>query len=327
MNTSPPRLARWIISVVTERNERPWLVADLDELYQARRSRQGGWRADVWYCQQVARSIPPLVARRLQPGRPSLQLHDSMSTTERDAPQPEKLSASFYHLRHAFRRLMREPAFTIAAVLTLALGVGGNVAVFAVVEAVLLRPLPYAASDRLVIVNHRDQRTGITKEFVPIADYAEIVARQSTFDALGAYGSGGAATIFGEGEPYRARTFAATEGAVRSLGIQPTLGRLIEAGDTQRGAAPVVVLGYEYWRDKMGSDPKVIGQSVKINQTSRTIVGIGPKNFRLRSTQPAEVFFPMALPEQSARRRDGFTFVIGRLKVGRTLRDAQTDLT
>jgi hypothetical protein len=235
MRCRPPRLARWIISAVTERNERPWLVADLDELYQTRLSRSGGWRADVWYCQQVVRSIAPLVGRRLQPGRPSLQLHESMSATDRDALQPEKLSASLYHLRHAFRRLMREPAFTIAAVLTLALGVGGNVAVFAVVEAVLLRPLPYASAERLVIVNHRDQRTGITKEFVPIADYAEIVQRQSTFDALGAYGSGGAATIFGDGEPYRARTFAATEGAVRALAIRATLGRLIEAGDTQRG--------------------------------------------------------------------------------------------
>ena len=200
-------------------------------------------------------------------------------------------------------------------------------AVFAVVEAVLLRPLPYPSADRLVVVNHRDQRTGITKEFVPIADYDELVKRQSTFDALGAYGLGGAATIFGDGEPYRARTFAATDGAIRALGIHPALGRLIEAGDIHRGAAPVVVLGYEYWRDKMGSDPKVLGQSIKINQTTRTIVGVGPKGFRLHTTQPAEVIFPMILPEQSARRRDGFTFVIGRLKTGSTLEAAQTDLT
>ena len=327
MSRRPPRLARWIIAAVTERNERPWLVADLDELYQTRVSRSGGWRADVWYCQQVVRSIAPLVGRRLQPGRPSLQLHESMSVIDPDALQPEKLSASLYHLRHAFRRLMREPAFTIAAVLTLALGVGGNVAVFAVVEAVLLRPLPYTAADRLVVVNHRDSRTGITKEFVPTPDYDEIVQRQSTFDAIGAYGLGGAATIYGDGEPYRARVFGATEGAIRALGIQPTLGRLIEAGDTKRGAAPVVVLGYEYWRDKMGSDPKAIGRSVRINQTARTIVGIGPKDFRLRTTQPSEVFLPMILPEPTPGRRGGFTYVIGRLKVGRTLRDAQTDLT
>ncbi len=323
----PPRLASWIIAAATERHDRPWLVADLDELYRARRAQHGRWRADSWYWQQVARSIPPLVARRLEPGRLSLQPNDSMSTSAPDGSEPEKFNAALYNLRHAFRRLTREPAFTIAAVLTLALGVGGNVAVFAVVEAVLLRPLPYPSADQLVVVNHRDQRTGITKEFVPIADYNELVKRQSTFDALGAYGSGGAATIFGDGEPYRARTFAATDGAIRALGIHPALGRLIEAGDIQRGAAPVVVLGYEYWRDKMGSDPKVLGQSVKINQTMRTIVGVGPKGFRLHATQSAEVIFPMVLPEQSARRRDGFTFVIGRLKAGSTLQDAQTDLS
>ena len=85
-----------------------------------------------------------------------------------------------YLVRHAFRQLVREPAFTVAALLTLALGVGANVAVFAVVEAVLLRPLPYReARSELVILNHRDKRTGITKEFIAIGDYVDLVARQN----------------------------------------------------------------------------------------------------------------------------------------------------
>ena len=326
MMNRPPRLARWIIGAATERSERTWLVADLDELYDARRQQRSRWRADIWYRWQVVRSIPPLLARRLQPGRRKLKPIDPTSTSEHDARQPETLNALLYDLRHAFRRLIGEPAFTIAAVLTLALGVGGNVAVFAVVEAVLLRPLPYAAADRVVILNHRDQRTGITKEFVPTADYAELVQRQTSFDALGAYGSG-STTIFGQGEPYRARVFAATQGAIVALGVRPTLGRLVETGDTRQGAAPIVILSYEYWRDKLGSDPKVLGRSLKMNQTMRTIVGVAPKGFRLRSTQPADVILPLILPEQSARRREGFTFVIGRLKSGLTLQDAEMDLT
>ena len=107
--SGPPRLASWIIAAVTERNDRPWLVADLDELYRARRSQHGRWRADSWYWQQVVRSIPPLVARRLQPGRLSLQPNDSMSTSTHDRSEPEKFSAALYNLRHAFRRLSREP--------------------------------------------------------------------------------------------------------------------------------------------------------------------------------------------------------------------------
>ena len=95
-----------------------------------------------------------------------------------------------YLVRHAFRQLVREPAFTVAALLTLALGVGANVAVFAVVEAVLLRPLPYASADDLVILNHRDKRTGITKEFIAIGDYVDLAGRQTAFESLAAYGRG-----------------------------------------------------------------------------------------------------------------------------------------
>ena len=125
-----------------------------------------------------------------------------MPMTESSA---ERVPALMYFLRHAFRRLAREPAFTIAATLTLAIGVGGNVAVFAVVEAVLLRPLPYPAADRLLILNHRDTRTGITKEFVPIADYKDIAARSVSFDVTGIY-SNSATTIYGDDEHARGQS-------------------------------------------------------------------------------------------------------------------------
>jgi hypothetical protein len=115
-------------------------------------------------------------------------------------------------LRYAARRLIREPRFTLAAVLTLALGVGANVAVFAVVEAVLLRPLGYPEADRLVTLNHRDERTGITKPFNAIGDYVDFAERQKSFDAFGAYGSG-EATIFGMGDPFRVSVLVVTAGA------------------------------------------------------------------------------------------------------------------
>src|SRR5688572_23394613 len=137
-----------------------------------------------------------------------------------------------YDLRHAIRRLVREPRFTIAAVLTLALGVGANVAVFAVVEAVLLRPLDYAESDRLVTLNHRDERTGITKPFNAIGDYVDFAGRQTSFDAFGAYGAG-EATVFGVGDPFRVSVLVVTSGAFQALGIRPVLGRGITAEDTR----------------------------------------------------------------------------------------------
>lgn len=314
-----PRVARAIIRSCAGREDRAWLVADLDELYATRLARDGRVRADWWYRKQVVRSIAPLLVRRMQTALPG---HAPMPSP---TPSPERFASSSAALRHAFRRLIREPAFTVAAVLTLALGIGGNVAVFAVVEAVLLRPLPFPAADRLVILNHRDTRTGITKEFVPIADYRDISARNVSFDAIGWY-SGAAATIFGEGEPYRARAFLASDGALAALGFRPSLGRSIQPGDLVTGAAPIVVLGYDYWRDKMAGDRGVLGRSIRVNQVTRTIVGVGPAGFRFRATKPAELIYPAALPPPSAARRSGFTFVLARLKPGKSLLDAQSDL-
>jgi putative ABC transport system permease protein len=237
----------------------------------------------------------------------------------------EYLTGVLYDLRHAFRRLVREPAFTLATVLTLALGIGGNIAVFSVVEAVLLRPLPYPAADRLVIINHRDARTGITKEFVPTADYLEMVARQRAFDRIGAYGSN-SATVFGVGDPYRARGFFASSGALDALGYRAAVGRALEPTDDRRDGAPIVILGYQYWRDRFGSDPNVLGRSIKVDQTQRTIVGVAPRGFAFRSNELPELIMPMTFPPQMSARRNGFTFVVARLRAGRTLADAASDL-
>ena len=112
-------------------------------------------------------------------------------------------------VRHALRLLVREPGFTTAAVLTLALGVGANVAVFAVVNAALLRPLPYPDADDVVLLQHRDTRTGITKEFIAMGDFVDLRARQRSFESIAAYGTG-RVTVFGEGDPFDVAALQAT---------------------------------------------------------------------------------------------------------------------
>lgn len=129
-----------------------------------------------------------------------------------------------YYLRHGVRLLVREPGFTLAAVLTLALGVGANVAVFAVVEAVLLRPLPFADADRLTIVKHRDQRTGFIKQDIAIGGFVDLTQRQSAFERFAGYG-GGQGTVFGLGDPFRVATLAASPNLLDTLGVRPVLGR------------------------------------------------------------------------------------------------------
>ena len=231
-----------------------------------------------------------------------------------------------YHLRHAVRRLVREPAFTLAAVLTLALGVGANVAVFAVVEAVLLRPLPYPAAEALVTLNHRDQRTGITKEFVAIGDYVDIVDRQTAFASIAAWGKG-EATVYGVGEPYQIFAIQGSGTLFDVLRIRPVLGRAFTPEDGVRGAAPVMLLGYEQWRNRFGGDPNVIGRTLRVGTRDRTIVGVTPPNLRFYSTRPADAILPMTLPTAPPQFRKGdWTFLVGRLKPGRTIADGTNDL-
>jgi len=231
-----------------------------------------------------------------------------------------------YDMRHAARRLIREPRFTFAAVLTLALGVGANVAVFAVVEAVLLRPLRYAEADRLVTLNHRDERSGITKPFNALGDFVDFAERQRSFDAFGAYGSG-EATIFGMGDPFRISALVLTSGAFDALGVRPILGRGIQPDDSRPGAGKVMLLGYDLWKTRFAGDSAVVGRSVKIDDEERLVVGIAPPEFQFPPSARTEVLASMTVPVQPPEeRKSGWLFAIGRLAGNRTIEEAGAEI-
>ena len=233
----------------------------------------------------------------------------------------------FHDIRHALRLLVREPGFTFAAVLTLTLGVGANVAVFAVVNAALLRPLPYPDADRLVLLQHRDRRTGITKEFIAIGDFVDLRARQRSFDSLGAFGAG-RATIFGQGDPFDVATLQATPDLLDSLRTRPALGRALTAGDGLEGAAPVVMLGYAVWQERFAGDPAIVGRSIRMGTIMRQVVGVAAPDFRFPANNRTEAIVPMRVPAQApAGRKNGWVFAAGRLKPGATLAGATAELS
>jgi putative ABC transport system permease protein len=325
----PPKLARALIRAVTEPDERQWLLADLDELYATKRAARSAWRASLWYWWQVIRSTPPLLGRRIRRRHPNSAFSIPLPMPLPTTPPPtaaERVRTAAYHVKHGFRRLLREPAFTAAAVLTLALGVGANVAVFAVVEAVLLRPLGYIDADRLVILNHRDQRTGLTKEYIAIGDYVDITQRQSSFEVVAGYGSW-QLTVTGDGEPYRVPTLAAAPGLLEALRVRPLLGRTIQPEDSRPGAAPVVMLGHDLWKTRFGGDPAVVGRSVRIGSQDHTIVGVAPAAFQFPPTATVGMIYPQTIPTTApAQRKNGWIFAVARLKAGRTVEDATTDL-
>ena len=168
-------------------------------------------------------------------------------------------------VRRALRLFRMEPAFATAAVLTLALGIGANTALFAVVEAVLLRPLPVDGADGLVIVRHLDRNTGLTKDHLALGDVIDLRDRTQTLEPLAPYG-GYQGTLFGEDEPMRVEGLGVTPELLSALRVEPAMGRLIGADDARQGAPPVVMISHELWQTRFGSDPNIIGRGIQLGQ-------------------------------------------------------------
>jgi predicted permease len=230
-----------------------------------------------------------------------------------------------YYARHALRLLLREPGFTIAALLTLALGVGANVAVFAVVEAVLLRPLPYVDADRLAIVKHRDQRTGLTKQDVAMGDFVDLAARQSVFESIAGYGSG-QGLVFGFGDPFRVSTLGAGPGLLDALRVRPVLGRLLQPDDSRPGA-PVDRPGIRTLATPLRFGSNIVGRGIKLGPRERQVVGVA-EDFRFPPAASVDVIVPMSVPATApAERRSGWwPYAVARLKPGTSIEDANANL-
>jgi len=237
-------------------------------------------------------------------------------------------------LRHALRGLARRPTFTFAAVLTLALGIGANTAVFSVVNAVLLKPLSYPQSNELVSLQH--VAPGLNSGALGLSPDLYFTYRDEnrTFEHLGTFTDGGA-TVTGVGDPEQARIRVVSDGVLQALGVQPMLGRWFSAADhAPQAAGPVfqlggtVILTYAYWQRKFGGDPGVIGRSMSIDSRPTEIVGVMPAGFRfLNMTPEAELILPIQLDRSRVALASGFGGWqgVGRLKPGATLAEAQAD--
>ncbi len=249
--------------------------------YDLQAERLGGGRGFLWYHVQLLRLFAEC-----------WRVH---SIPEFKPPSSEWTAVFLQNLSRAFRALRREPAFALAAILTLALGVGANVAVFSLVESVLLRPLPYPAAGRLAILRHRDQRSGITKEFIAIGDFVDLAQRQTSFEALAGYDETHP-IIMNEAEPLRVSALAAAPGLLETLRVSPVLGRTIQAADAAPNAAPVALVSYDFWQARLGSDPHVVGRGIKMEQGEMQIIGVLPRGFSFPPDTQHDLVIPMASP-------------------------------
>lgn len=227
-------------------------------------------------------------------------------------------------LRYGLRGIRRSPAFSLVVVLTLALGIGANTAIFSVVNAVLLRPLPYPAAERLVWLGEADPKAeGISVTWVNYQHWRN--ENHSFEDMAGFYMA--QRTLTGRGEPRSTRAGVVTHGFFGLLGAQPLLGRVFSAADDQPGAAATVVLDYQFWIGKLAGDPGVVGATLALDGKPYQVIGVLRPGLSF-FPQPVEYYLPLHQTdgEVADRGRHGSTRLLARLKPGVTLASARADL-
>lgn len=232
------------------------------------------------------------------------------------------MHAVLQDVRFAARVLRKNPGYTIVALLTLALGIGANTAVFSLVNGALLRPLPYPESDRLVRIWEVNSRGGsMQAAWQNFADWRE---RSTSFTNLVAHSRGGPATVLGTGVPLRVGTTAVSEGFLRMLGIVPMAGRDLGRPDHERGAAPGVLISHRFWQTYLGGAPDFAGRRLQVSSLDATIVGVAPPGFDYPSG--TDVWYPLELVQSGGSRTSHNYAVIGRLVGGATLGSAAEEL-
>ncbi len=254
---------------------------------------------------------------------------EALSGIFRTAPR-EHWEILKHDCAYASRMLRNSPWFSITAILTLALGIGANTAIFSVVNSVLLRPLPYPQAQQLIFVRERATKVGADHVQFSVPEIMDFRERNHTLSALAEY-HGMSFTLFGHGDPERVRTGVVSANYFDMFGIQPMMGRAFIAEDDQPGAPPVLVLSYDYWKNTFGSDPAIIGKTFEMNDKLHTVVGVLPPV----PQYPDKVDLYMATsacPFRSSKmhiedREMHMMDVFGRMKPGVTVEQARADMS
>ncbi|HKP85372.1 MAG TPA: ABC transporter permease [Blastocatellia bacterium] len=228
-------------------------------------------------------------------------------------------------MRYGFRMLLRKPGFTAVAVLTLALGIGANTAIFSVVNGVLLRPLPYKDTDRILTLWEYDTKSGKKEDGVAPANFLDWRDQQSVFERM-AMAEPYSFRFTGSGEPESFRSWLVSEGFFEILGTDALYGRVFQPEEYEAGNNRVVVMGEALWRRRFGADPNLVGQSLLFNGQPHKVVGIMPSKFQFPSGRM--LWAPMVIRDSYKQdRRSAYIKVIGRLKPGLTLKQAEQEMT
>jgi predicted permease len=240
-------------------------------------------------------------------------------------------------LRHAIRRLLRAPAFTVITILTLALGIGANTAIFSIVNGVILRPLRYPNPDQLMYLTTRFPAFGFDQFWVSPPEYLEFREINRSFSAVGAFTTGEVNLTAGD-RPLHVRSALVNDDLLRALGVPAAAGRLFRKGETDVSGPPpapgqpplipaqIAILSHELWQSAFGGQP-VVGQLVDVNGRRLEVIGVMPAGMDVMDNR-TEIWLPLGLnPANRQNRGNHYLYLIGRLKDGVTEQQAKTELT
>ena len=236
------------------------------------------------------------------------------------------MKALLQDLRYACRLLLRSPGFTLLAAFTLALGIGANAAIFSVANSVLLKPLPYRDSGKLMIVYSQFPSMGFDRFWVDPMEFTEYGRWNQSFQSLGAYVTGDV-NITGRDEPVRAHAAIATAGIFQALGVKAEKGRYYSPAEDLPNTEKVVVLSDGLWRRAFGGDPQIVGRRIQVDGTDRTVLGIMPPGFTL-GNERIEAWVPLALdPAKPGNHGNHYLYLVGRLKPDVSLSQARQEMS
>ena len=238
------------------------------------------------------------------------------------------IEALLQDVRYGFRQLGKAPAFTAVAVSILALGVGTNTAIFSIVDAVLLRPLPYTDGGRLVWLGEV-QKSDTTDEVTLTPDFLDWRSRNHVFTAMAAFNTA-KRTLTGSGEPLSLSAAKASATLLPILDVQPLLGRNFRSDEDQKGHDNVAILSYGLWQQTFGANQDVVGKSIRVDDQLLIVVGVLPREFRFPSSEPVDILTPLGKNEAVESKRSAemtiVRNVIARLKPGVSLEQARAEM-
>jgi len=276
----------------------------------------------------VRRGMSPEQAKRA--ARIRLGGHTQLKETNRELHGLPAIETFLQDTRYAFRMLRKNPGFTAVAVLTLALGIGANTAIFSVVYAVLLKPLPYTNPDQLFTAFQANTQQGIAETGCSYPNFEEWRAQNHVFSELAGINAH-QLTLTGRGEPSVVNTSVVTPELFALLDVKPLAGRIFFSQDGKPGAAPVALVSEELWRGRFGADPKITGTSIDLDKRPFTVIGIIPAAFRTPFfNTKQEVWIPLVqdplFSTLMPQRGSHFLPALGRLKPGVTVAQAQAEM-